>query len=121
MTRNKNSTRYYSSRQERQVAKSIHGKVTANSGATVFGAGDVLVDDWLLECKTVTGPRESVSVKKDWIYKNREEAFQMGKHHSAVVIQFEPDGENHYIISEKDFKEYMDYLRDITREVDDGK
>lgn len=108
MTRNKNSTRYYSSRQERQVAKSIHGKVTANSGATVFGAGDVLADDWLIECKCHTEHRSSMSVKEDWIYKNREEAFQMGKHHSAVVIQFEPDGENHYIISEQDFKRLME-------------
>ena len=102
------NTRYYSSRQEKQVAKAVGGRVTANSGATVFGAGDVLADDWLLECKTVTEPRQSMSVKKDWIDKNREEAFQMGKHHSAVVIQFEPDGENHYIISEKDFKFLME-------------
>lgn len=106
------STRYYSSRQEHQVAKSIGGKVTANSGATVFGAGDVIANDWLLECKTVTEPRQSMSVKKEWIYKNREEAFQMGKHHSVVVIQFEPDGENHYIISEQDFKRLMEAERE---------
>lgn len=111
MTRNKNSTRYYSSRQEHQVAKAVGGKVTANSGATVFGAGDVIAEDFLIECKTVTEPRQSVSVKKDWIYKNREEAFQMGKHHSAVVIQFEPDGENHYIISSRDFLMLLEYMR----------
>ena len=102
------STRYYSSKQEKQVAKAVGGRKTANSGATAFVKGDVLADDWLLECKTVTEPRQSMSVKKDWIDKNREEAFQMGKHHSAVVIQFEPDGENHYIISEKDFKYLME-------------
>lgn len=33
---NKNSTRYYSNRQEKQVAKSIGGKQTPNSGATKF-------------------------------------------------------------------------------------
>lgn len=115
------STKYYSNKQEKQVAKAVGGRQTANSGATPFVKGDVIADDFIIECKTVTVPRESISVKKDWIYKNREEAFQMGKHHSAVVIQFEPDGENHYIISERDFKEYMDYLRDVTREVDDGK
>lgn len=101
-------TRFYSSRQEKQVAKAVGGRKTANSGATAFVKGDVLADDWLLECKTVTESRQSMSVKKDWIDKNREEAFQMGKHHSAVVIQFEPDGENHYIISEKDFKYLME-------------
>jgi hypothetical protein len=114
-------TRFYSNRQEKQVAKAVGGRKTANSGATPFVKGDVLADDWLIECKCHTEHRSSMSVKEDWIYKNREEAFQMGKHHSAVAIQFEPDGENHYIISEIDFKEYMDYLRDITREVDDGK
>lgn len=30
------STRYYSNRQEKKVAKAIGGKQTANSGATAF-------------------------------------------------------------------------------------
>ena len=105
------STRYYSSRQEKQVAKAVNGKQTANSGATKFSKGDVTSDDWLLECKTVTKARGQITVKQEWIDKNREEAFQMGKHHSAVVIQFEPDGENHYIISERDFKMLMEYMK----------
>ena len=102
------ATRYYSNKQEKQVAKSVGGHKTANSGATAFVKGDVLTKDWLIECKTVTEPRKQMSVKKEWIEKNREEAFQMGKHHSTVVIQFEPDGENHYIISEKDFKRLLE-------------
>lgn len=105
-------TRFYSNRQEKQVAKAVGGKQTANSGATTFVKGDVIAEDFLIECKTVTEPRQSISVKKEWIYKNREEAFQMGKHHSVVVIQFEPDGENHYIISERDFKRLMEAERE---------
>ena len=111
MTRNKNSTRYYSSKQERSVAKAISGRTTSNSGAPNFTAGDVVAKNWLIECKTKTSPSMSMSVKKEWIDKNREEAFQMGKHHSAVVIDF-GDGENHYIISEKDFLQ----LKEITDE-----
>ena len=34
--RNKNSTRYYSSKQEKKIAKTVDGKVQVNSGATLF-------------------------------------------------------------------------------------
>ena len=33
---NKNSTRYYSSKQEKKVAKAVNGKLQPNSGATLF-------------------------------------------------------------------------------------
>lgn len=33
---NKNSTRYYSNKQEKQIAKTVGGKLQANSGATLF-------------------------------------------------------------------------------------
>lgn len=104
-------TRFYSNQQEKKVAKAVSGRQTANSGATSFVKGDVVAKNWLIECKTKTSPSMSMSVKKEWIDKNREEAFQMGKHHSAVVIDF-GDGENHYIISEKDFLQ----LKEITDE-----
>ena len=107
-------TRFYSNKQEKQVAKAVGGRKTANSGATPFVKGDVIADDWLLECKTKTRTSNaSISVKEEWIMKNREEAFQMGKHHSAVVIQFEPDGENHYLISEREFLALIQYYRDM--------
>ena len=106
-------TRFYSNRQEKQVAKAVGGRKTANSGATPFVKGDVIADDWLIEAKTHTEARKQFTIKKEWIDKNREEAFQMGKHHSAVVIQFEPDGENHYIISEREFLALMQYYRDM--------
>ena len=104
-------TRFYSSQQERRVAKAVNGKQTANSGATAWSKGDVTSDLVLLECKTHTAPREQMTVRRDWILKNREEAFQMGKHHSAVVIDF-GDGENHYIVSEKDFLYLLERLRE---------
>lgn len=105
------STRYYSNKQEKQVAKAVKGKQTANSGATAFVKGDVRTDDWLLECKTHTEERQQFTIKRDWIDKNREEAFQMGKRHSALVIDF-GDGENHYLISEKDFLALLEYMRE---------
>lgn len=33
---NKNSTRYYSHIQEKQIAKTVGGKLQSNSGATLF-------------------------------------------------------------------------------------
>ena len=54
MTKNKNSTRYYSSTQEQEVAKFLGGQVNSNSGAGLFNKGDVVVKDasLLIECKT---------------------------------------------------------------------
>lgn len=109
------ATRYYSDRQEKAVAKAVKGKQTANSGATPFVKGDVLSDVILIECKTHVEPKNSMSVKKDWIKKNREEAFQMGKPYSAVAIDF-GDGEQHYIISDKMFLEFLDYVRGTVQE-----
>ena len=114
MPRPKNfSTRYYSSKQEKKVAKAIGGKQTANSGATNFVKSDVLTTDNLfaIECKTHTEFRERFTIHYDWIEKNREEAFQMGKRHSALAIDF-GNGENHFLISEKDFLYLLEKLRE---------
>ena len=103
MTNNKKCTRYYSGKQERDVAKKLKGKTVANSGAAKFVAGDVNTDLFLLECKTKMKDSESFTIKKEWFTKNKEEAFAMGKLYNAVVIDF-GDNENHYIINESLFK-----------------
>ena len=103
-------TRYYSSRQEKKVAKAIGGKQTPNSGATDFVKGDVTTDNILLECKTATTEKKSFSIKREWLSKNKEEAFEMGKSYSALAFNFGPDSENYYVIDEKLFKELIEYL-----------
>lgn len=108
--RNKNCTRYYSDRQEKKVAKTVGGKQTPNSGSTSHTKGDVLTDTWCFECKVHMESKEKFTIHKEWIDKNREEAFQMGRKHAALVLDF-GDGEQHYIISEKDFLEYINYLK----------
>ena len=35
----------------------------------MFDKGDVLVDDWAIECKTKTSASDSISIKKDWLIK----------------------------------------------------
>lgn len=102
-------TRFYSSRQEKAVAKAIGGKQVSNSGATNFNKGDVTAENVLIECKTCTKPQSSFSVKREWITKNREEAFAMGKSYSAVAIDF-GQNEQFYIIDEKMFKKLLEHL-----------
>lgn len=104
-------TRFYSKQQERKVAKSLGGKRTANSGATKFSKGDVVLTDWLIECKTCTELRNSFTIKREWIDKNREEAFAMHKSYSAIAIDF-GDGTQHYLIDEKLFKELVERMND---------
>lgn len=106
---NKSATRYFSNKQEKHVAKVLGGRQTANSGATMFQKGDVALDDWLIECKTSMKEKQSFSIKREWLEKNEEEAFAMGKNHSALCFNFgEPHNtRNYYIISEEEFEEII--------------
>lgn len=101
-------TRYYSKRQEKKLASDFGGKTQPNSGATQFAKGDVLIDDFLVECKTKTTDSESMSIKKEWLQKNEREALFVGKHYSALCFNFGPsDTKNYYIIDETTFKELL--------------
>ena len=106
-------TRWYSNKQEQKVAKTIGGKQTANSGATKWSKGDVRTDDFLIECKTCEKEKKSFSIKKEWLEKNKEEAFAMGKSYSALAFDF-GDGEQHYVIDEKLFNRLVQYLSSDT-------
>ena len=112
------STRYYSKQQEKKVAKAVGGKRTANSGATAFQKGDVVTKDWLIECKTKTKDCSSFTIKEDWLLKNEEEAFAMGKNNSALCFDFGPSAnKRYYIISERLFQT----LQNCINEEDDLK
>lgn len=105
-------TRFYSDRQEKQVAKVIGGKQTANSGATAFHKGDVITDQWLVECKTSTSPKKSFSIKEEWLLKNEEEAFAMNR---EPVLCFEfnnQDNKRYYIITERQFQYLQNYMKE---------
>lgn len=102
MAKSVRPTRFYSKKQENHIAKAVGGKRTANSGATPFSKGDVTTDDWLFEAKTCTTEKKSFSIKREWIDKNREEAFAMHKDYNALVIDF-GDGEQFYLLDEKTF------------------
>lgn len=107
---NKNSTRFFSSKQEKQIAKRIGGNIVPNSGATAFQKGDLKTDNFLIEAKTCIAEKSSFSIKKQWLEKLKEEAFAMNKRHYALVFNFGPDTENYYILTERDFKLFKELL-----------
>lgn len=110
---NPKPTRYFSARQEKTVAKAIGGRQTANSGATPWQKSDVLSEQFAIECKTKTTASESISIKKEWFTKQKQEAVFMGKPYSAVVFSFGPDEENHYIIDEYLFQFLQEKLSEL--------
>jgi hypothetical protein len=110
------STRYYSKKQENSVAQTLGMKRTKNSGATAFDKGDVRGSDILIECKTLTSPQKSHKLNKEWLTKNKEEAFSRGKHLSALAFDF-GDNERFYIIDEITFKQFYEAYQ---REMENG-
>lgn len=109
-------TRAYSSKQEKAVAKAVNGKVQKNSGAGLFEKGDIVTsgrNSFLLECKTKTSPSASISIQKEWFEKNRQECLLTGAPHQAVVFNFGPGEENHYIIDEYLFQFLKDKLDEL--------
>lgn len=109
-----NSTREKSSNQEKIVAKNLDMRKQSNSGATAFYKGDVIGKNMLIECKTVMKETKSFSVKKEWLEKNKEEAFQMRKRYSALAFNFGDNKDNYYIIDEKLFRQLVDYIDSIS-------
>lgn len=104
------SNRYYSDKQEKQIAKAIGGKQVSNSGATAFSKGDIKNLQWLIEAKTTTKHKDSFAIKLAWLLKNKEEAFAMNRPYNALAFQFGPDEDNYYIIDEKLFKKLIIFL-----------
>lgn len=108
-------TRAYSKKQEEAVAKATGGKRTPNSGATDFGGkSDVDVENLFnIECKTKTSNSESISIKKEWLLKNKREATFDGNPYSAIAFNFGPDSNNYYIIEEYLFLELIEHLKTL--------
>ena len=110
--KNTSATRYFSDNHEKSICKALGAKQTTNSGAGMFKKGDVVHEeaDMLIEAKCCMSPKNSVSIKKEWIEKNKSEGFATRKYNSAVCINFEPDGDNYYIVNEKLMKYLIDKL-----------
>lgn len=82
------STRKHSDKQERGVAKKFGTKLQIASGATPFYKGDGVDTDLFIECKTKMSEVDSISIKKEWLEKAKEQAYQMRKGNYILVVNF---------------------------------
>ena len=104
------TTRDYSDKQEKHIAKVTGGKVQSNSGGTKFGGGDVHTNKFFIEAKTPAIERKSFTIMKDWLEKMKEQAFEQGKEEAVLAFRFDPDIDNDlYVLSQKEFLEYLRY------------
>ena len=79
------STKWFSDRQEKLVAKHTNGRQISGSGARPFAPGDVEADDWLIECKTHTTPGHRISFNAGVWEKIQQEAMMRHKYPAYVV------------------------------------
>ena len=97
------TTRQASDVQETRVAKKLGGFRTSNSGANRFRKGDIHIDSasLLVECKTCMTPKDSFSIKKEWIIKDKEEAFANRLSNIAIAFNFNfEDTHDFYVIDD---------------------
>lgn len=111
---NKESTRYYSDLHEKSICKAIGCTQTPNSGAGRFSKGDCVHRgaSLLVEAKTTMTEKNSVSIKKEWIEKNKEEAFQNRLCNSCICFNFGPNTKNYYVIDEGLMRYLVDKLEE---------
>ena len=113
MTKNINSTRFYSSKQENNIAKSFGGHTTSNSGAAMFSGGDVVVDNMILECKTIMTPKTQFTIKQEWLDKLRQEMFSTNKDYCALTFNFGPGTRDYFVIDKSTFELLLEKIREI--------
>ena len=113
--KNKGSTRQFSDVHEKSVCHALGGRQTSNSGANRFEKGDVIIEDasLLVECKCSMSEKASVSIKQDWILKNKEESYRNRLENSCICFNYEPSGKNYYVIDERLMKVLVDRLIDM--------
>ena len=95
----KTSTRAKSSQQEKRIAKAMGGRQVVGSGSTPFLKGDVVAGNLFIEAKTKMEPSKSISVKREWLEKAKEQALATRKEDYALAISF-GDSKEYYIIED---------------------
>lgn len=109
------ATRDASSVQEKRIAKKLGGIMTPNSGAGHFKKGDIQIPEagLLIECKTCMTPKNSFSIKKEWLEKNTQELFASGLSNSVVAFNFNyEDKKDYYVIDDKLMKYLIEKLEE---------
>ena len=92
---------------EKRLAKKVGGQTTAASGAFWSRKGDVRSEDLLIEHK-YTGKKQT-TIKSDVLKKIMREAILDGR---TPVLGIHLDGEDYVVLSEHDFLEMREKLKD---------
>lgn len=110
--KSKKPTRYFSDIQEKEVCKLLNAYQQSNSGAGKWRKGDCVHKEasLLIECKTVTTDKNSISIKKDWITKNEQEKFSQRLMNSCIAFNFGPNQSNYFVIDSLLMKFLVDKL-----------
>lgn len=105
------ATRFYSDKQEKEVARQLNGKQQINSGATPFYKGDVITENLLVECKTLASEQKSFTIKKEWLDTIKREALIEAK---IPVLAFDfGTKEKYYILTERGMKTLIGFLEEL--------
>lgn len=115
----RDSTRYKSNIQEKRIAKAIGGRQVIGSGSTPFLKGDVITENLFVEAKTKMEPSKSITVKKEWLEKAKEQSYQMRKEDYAVAISFGED-KDYYIIEESLLIDLLECKAELLRLQEDN-
>ena len=91
--------------QEARTAKAINGQRTPGSGAFAGHKGDVISDDFLVECKMTV--KKSISLKSAWLAKIYREAVEKGKY-PALHITVEESGQDWIAVPLTVFESLLD-------------
>ena len=114
-----NSTRAKSSQQEKRIAKAMGGRQVVGSGSTPFLKGDVVVDKLFIEAKTKMSPSQSITIKKAWVDKAKEQSLAMRKEDYAIAVSF-GDPKEYYLIEDslmEDLYKSREALRDVIESI----
>lgn len=95
--------------QEERVARLFTGKRTPQSGGGKFVLGDVISEDFLVECKTSVTVKDSYSVKREILKKADEQRREMGKELYALAFSF-GDEEDFFVLNKKAMSRFL-YLQ----------
>ena len=66
--------------------------------------------EFFIEAKTPTKEQTSFSIKREWINKMSEQAFEQGKYNYALAFRFAPDGNDYFVINSRLMKELVNYI-----------
>lgn len=95
-------------RQEERVAHCFGGRRVYQSGGGKFDCGDVLTEDFLIECKTSLTPKPSYSVKKSILEKAKKEAQQMHRPYYCLAFTF-GDEEDYFVLDKKSLRYLLEF------------